>query len=264
MPARLRSRALPALAALALLGSCTPSTPAPTRSAGASATPRDEAGQVETLRVEVAAGEVTLEVAVPGATPDDPRVHVATDPRAGTATVSLDLAADAPATGGDDPAGSPTITLTSGGTLEPRADGSVTVRAGGAAVGGLSAPRGARLVAVDGTHLVVRPGSDEAQDGGSTTTLGTSAVASTDWGDREGGRSLAVVPTDWARQAGRAGTDLVWAELVASDPEVDTATMHDQLVCHAVGAPDKDAWNLEPWRPDVGLVATMAARCNPG
>lgn len=93
--------------------------------------------------------------------------------------------------------------------------------------------------------------------------LGTQAVRSTDWGEREGGRSLAVDPTAWARAAGQAGQELVWAQLVAAEPQIDTPTMHDQLVCHAVGAPDKATWNLEPWRPDVGLLATMAERCNP-
>jgi hypothetical protein len=34
-------------------------------------------------------------------------------------------------------------------------------------------------------------------------------------------------------------------------------------VCHAVGAPDKSTWNLEPWRPDVGLILTATAQCNP-
>ncbi|MET7133980.1 DUF2599 domain-containing protein [Cellulosimicrobium sp. MI9406] len=93
--------------------------------------------------------------------------------------------------------------------------------------------------------------------------LGTRAVRTTDWGEREGGRSLAVDPTAWARAAGQAGRELVWAQVVAAEPEADTPTMHDQLVCHAVGAPDKATWNLEPWRPDVGLLATMSARCNP-
>ncbi|MFB7888630.1 DUF2599 domain-containing protein [Cellulosimicrobium cellulans] len=93
--------------------------------------------------------------------------------------------------------------------------------------------------------------------------LGTQALRGTDWGEREGGRSLAVDPTAWARAAGQAGQELVWAQLVAAEPEVDTPTMHDQLVCHAVGAPAKATWNLEPWRPDVGLLATMSARCNP-
>lgn len=256
-----RSRALPALAMLLALGACTPSTPAPsaTTSAAPPATPTET--PEEPVRVEVTAGDVTLEVSVPGATPDDPGVHVTPDEQAGTATVALERSA----VGDADP---PTITLVSGGAFETRVDGSVSVRSDGTTVGGLSAPRGARLTAVDGSRLEVRAtggtNHEDDEDGGDVaTTLGTSAVAGTDWGDREGGRSLAVVPTGWAREAGQAGTDLVWAELVAADPEVDTATMHDQLECHAIGAPDKDSWNLEPWRPDVGLVATMAARCNP-
>ncbi|WP_244286023.1 DUF2599 domain-containing protein [Cellulosimicrobium cellulans] len=117
-------------------------------------------------------------------------------------------------------------------------------------------------------------GTGTADDAGATgagpaaawdvvVTLGTQAVRSADWGEREGGRSLAVDATAWARAAGRAGQELVWAQVLAAEPEADTPTMHDQLVCHAVGAPDKATWNLEPWRPDVGLLATMAARCNP-
>ncbi|MGN6240866.1 MAG: DUF2599 domain-containing protein [Cellulosimicrobium cellulans] len=117
-------------------------------------------------------------------------------------------------------------------------------------------------------------GTGTADDAGATgdgpaaawdvvVTLGTQAVRSADWGEQEGGRSLAVDATAWARAAGRAGQELVWAQVLAAEPEADTPTMHDQLVCHAVGAPDKATWNLEPWRPDVGLLATMAARCNP-
>ena len=281
----LRSRAfpvLPALVTLVVAGACAPSSPAPIDptstppSAAPTETPRATPGTTddEPVRVEVTAGDVTLEVSVPGATLDDPRVHVTPDAQAGTAAVTLERSVfdDAAGTdgsdgtdgtdGSDDPV---VLALTSGGSFEPRVDGSVTVRAGDTAVGGLSAPRGARFAAADATHLEVRPLADAASGGADdvTTTLGTRAVERTDWGDREGGRSLAVVPTDWARTAGQAGTDLVWAELVAADPGVDTATMHDQLECHAIGAPDKDSWNLEPWRPDVGLVATMAARCNP-
>ncbi|MFI2101902.1 DUF2599 domain-containing protein [Isoptericola sp. NPDC019693] len=269
MPPRRRTRAPLAsavAAALLTLAACTPSPPAssgpPTATPGAT-TPGPTAPAPDSpVRVEVASRGVTLEVSVPGATPDAPRVHVSSD-GGSTATVALEPADDA---------GPPTITLTSDGSLEPHPDGSVTVRAAGVAVGGLSAPRGARLLAVDGTHLEVRTSSGGTADGTDgtesndevvTTTLGTAAVESTDWGEREGGRSLAVVPTAWTRAAGQAGVDVVWAELVATDPEVDTPTMRDQLECHALGARDKDSWNLEPWRPDVGLVATMAARCNP-
>ncbi len=215
-------------------------------------------------RVPLTAGEVTLEVSAPGAS-DAPRVHASPDPATSTATLTVGPAA----LDEDDPgwAGPPRITLTSAGALAVHRDGSVTVRDGDRALGGLAAPDGARLVAVDDTHLEVRAATDVADGatapGEVTVTLGTDGVASTAWGEREGGRSLAVEPTGWARGAGKAGTDVVWSELVGGDPDVDTATMRDQLECHAIGAPDKATWNLELWRPDVGLVATMAARCNP-
>ena len=206
------------------------------------------------------AGDVALRVTMPGASIDAPGIQVSSDAGAGTATLTVDPAAlDDQAPGFVAP---PEIALTSAGTFETHPDGSVTVRGGDAPVGGLDAPHGARLVAVDDTRLELRAAGDAAAED-AVITLGTSAVAGTDWGEREGGRSLAVTPTDWTRAAGQAGIDLAWSELVAADPEVDTPTMHDQLECHAIGAPDKATWNLEPWRPDVGLLAVMAARCNP-
>lgn len=90
------------------------------------------------------------------------------------------------------------------------------------------------------------------------------ALESATWGEDEGGRSLAVVPAPWVRTAEDfAAVDQLWAELVETYPEADSPGMYDQLVCHVVGAPEKDSWNLEPWRPDVGLPAVMRARCNP-
>ncbi|ACZ31255.1 hypothetical protein Xcel_2237 [Xylanimonas cellulosilytica DSM 15894] len=90
------------------------------------------------------------------------------------------------------------------------------------------------------------------------------ALESATWGEREGGRSLVVVPAPWVRSSeDPTAIDRLWSELIEAEPEADTTVMHDQLVCHAVGAPDKDTWNLEPWRPDVGLVAVLRARCNP-
>lgn len=269
-PAPVRPAGALAVAALALLGACSSpdgapgtDTPGP---AGPSRTAATSPGPTGT-RVPLTAGEVTLEVSVPGAS-NAPRVRVSPDP--GTSTAALTVEGAALDEGDPGWAGPPRITLTSAGTLAVHRDGSVTVLDGDRAIGGLAAPDGARLVAVDDTRLEVRAATDGADvtDGATapgevTVTLGTDGVASTDWGEREGGRSLAVEPTGWARGAGAAGTDVVWSALVAADPDVDTATMRDQLECHAVGAPDKPTWNLEPWRPDVGLVATMAARCNP-
>ncbi|WP_407317306.1 DUF2599 domain-containing protein [Isoptericola halotolerans] len=147
------------------------------------------------------------------------------------------------------------------GSLVVNADGTVTVHDDdGTPVAALTTPSGgARLTAADGG--AVRLDADEPVT--STMILGSRAVEATSWGDREGGRSLAVTPTDWARTAGVAGEELVWTELVAADPDVGSTTMRDQLTCHVLGAPDKETWNLEPWRPDVGLMAVLAARCNP-
>ncbi|WP_147572566.1 DUF2599 domain-containing protein, partial [Cellulomonas massiliensis] len=89
------------------------------------------------------------------------------------------------------------------------------------------------------------------------------AVEDAAWGEREGGRSLAVTPSAWARRGSDAARALVRRQLVAAEPDAGSATMLDQLRCHEIGAPDKATWNLEPWRPDVGLAATIRALCNP-
>ncbi|GGI06383.1 hypothetical protein GCM10007368_10890 [Isoptericola cucumis] len=259
----------PLLAALAL-GACSPADPAPDRTpppttatSPATPTPTPES-------VRVSAGAVTLEATVPASAAGDPAVQVSPARDDGTATMTLrpgTLVEETPSgveptPGGTPDPPAPLVTLTSPGAFATHPDGSVTVLDDGVPVGGLTAPRGARLVAVDDTRLEVRAAGDEPPDE-VTTVLGTAGVSGADWGEREGGRSLAVTPSDWTREAGQAGVDVAWAELTASDPEVDTATMRDQLECHAIGAPDKATWNLEPWRPDVGLLATMAARCNP-
>lgn len=127
----------------------------------------------------------------------------------------------------------------------------------------------AQIRVVDPTHAevsAIRWGATASGTGETwnvTTTLGAAGIRTTDWGNREGGRSLAVDPTAWARSAGTAGTETAWAQLVAAEPEANSATMRDQFTCHALGARDKATWNLEPWRPDVGLIAMAAARCNP-
>jgi hypothetical protein len=100
-----------------------------------------------------------------------------------------------------------------------------------------------------------------------TPDLGPALISAT-WSDTnqaEGGRSLAVVPAAWVRDSfSEAALTQLWAEVIAAQPDADTPGMYDQLVCHALGAPHKASWNIEPWRPDVGLPAVIAAACNPG
>jgi hypothetical protein len=88
-------------------------------------------------------------------------------------------------------------------------------------------------------------------------------IEGTNWGEREGGRSVSVTPSRCLRDAMGLQIDAAWAELIAKEPEADQAGMRDQLLCHMLGAPNKATWNLEPWRPVVGLPNVMRAGCNP-
>ncbi|MFC8799968.1 DUF2599 domain-containing protein [Promicromonospora sp. NPDC057138] len=196
----------------------------------------------------------------------------------GLQTVTLSLA----------PGGAARLALVSPGALDVDTDGSITVLDGNgtpvAAVGPPAPPSGTEddaprieVTDTDATHARVAvddrirraQGTGAAGEAGPagplrvTFVVGTQAIDSATWGENEGGRSLAVDPADWARHAGQAGVDLIRTQLVAAEPDAGTATMGDQLVCHAVGAPDKATWNLEPWRPDVGLILTATAQCNP-
>ncbi|PJI93810.1 DUF2599 domain-containing protein [Luteimicrobium subarcticum] len=151
-----------------------------------------------------------------------------------------------------------TVDRPAGAALTVELDGSVAVEdASGRAVGGLAAPEDARA---RGTRTRVRV----TPEGGTLVLrFGDGTPRSATWGVAEGGRSLAVDPNAWARAAGQAGAAATWTAVTTAHPDADTPGMHDQLLCHAIGAPDKATWNLEPWRPDVGLVETVAARCNP-
>jgi len=88
--------------------------------------------------------------------------------------------------------------------------------------------------------------------------------------------SLSVTPTDCGRKIKDDQTDAMYAELVrkyADDPRWSGAEygggMRRQLVCHLAlvdkGRPvrDKDAFNLEPARPDVSHQASLQQGCNP-
>ncbi|MFI2754135.1 DUF2599 domain-containing protein [Cellulomonas sp. P22] len=258
----------------ALLAGCTgTATPAPSpptvTTPGPARTPSPGPRTADDVRAHGApltAGDVTLTAA---ATAGDPRTETLDD-----GSVRLTLAvADATAA----PALVVTLAAPSGSTFDVLGDGSVELRdPDGALTGGLAAPTTttsgdalkARFTAVgdDILELSVTALTRAATLPAGTVTLwfGTRMLDDpADWGEREGGRSLAVRPTTWARAGGLAAQEGVWAAVIAQEPEADTNGMHDQLLCHAVGAPDKAAWNLEPWRPDVGSLATLAARCNP-
>lgn len=269
-----------ALAALLALGGCSlveraqgsdgTAEPAPTAS---QVTPTPEQStakpRARTSTVTVTAGDVVLEVSSRKA------AEVREDELGpGTRTVTLDLT----------PGRTARLALTSPGALDVDSDGSVTVLDGnGTPVAALSPPEPVEDAAADAPRIDVteidatkaqvelddRSVGAGAGEPGRTTPLtltlvvGTQAIEGMSWGENEGGRSLAVDPADWARRAGEAGLDLIRTQLVAAEPEADSDTMEHQLVCHALGAADKETWNLEPWRPDVGLILTATAHCNP-
>lgn len=213
-------------------------TPTPTTSE-ASAAPTS--AEVESTGTSVSSDEARIHVLpVGGATleqtkDDDGSVHLTLVPPAATTP-------------------STPVAYVSGSAATVLADGTAT--AGG---GGLSPSQG-RFVnsSKDVLALLPREGGDDV-----AVWFAGSTIETTSWGIDEGGRSLAVTPTAWARGGGLAASDLTWAQLVQREPEADSPTMHAQLRCHELGAPDKDTWNLEPWRPDVSDLEMIAARCNP-
>lgn len=244
-------------------------SPAPTAAATNSAAPAD-APDADTVRADgaaVASGAVTLSVLAPAGAPtttpadDDAVVLRVGVPVADAAATLVTVATLAPP---------------EGGTVEVLDDLSAVVRdAGGSVLAGLTAPllddpagRTVRVrTAEDGsvTWLAEGAAGSGAAGGTVSATFAATAVRDATWRDLtgEGGRSLAVEPATWARRGGLAAEEAVWSALVAAEPEADAQNVRDQLTCHLIGAPDKATWNLEPWRPDVGLLETIAALCNP-
>jgi Protein of unknown function (DUF2599) len=87
------------------------------------------------------------------------------------------------------------------------------------------------------------------------------------------GPTLQVFPTKIARlSAGQPiAAELGWIELLAKYSSkglnFNLESMRDQYICHQVAvaltAPYKATWNLDSKRPNVGLKAMIAAKCNP-
>ena len=250
----------------------------PTSTAGRSPADPERPKPSDTGRPEPRTSTVTLDGAVLRIESRKAAVVRADGDVPGLQTVTLSLALG----------GTADLALTSPGTLDVDPDGSITVLDDDgtpvAAIGPPAPPSGSEddaprieVTDTDATHARVevddrvRPAQGSGTAGKAeqkgplevTFEVGTHAIESATWGENEGGRSLAVDPTDWARHAGEAGLDLIRSQLVAAEPEAESSTMEHQLVCHAVGAPDKSTWNLEPWRPDVGLILTATAHCNP-
>ncbi|MET0433704.1 MAG: DUF2599 domain-containing protein [Cellulomonas sp.] len=270
-----RTLAAAAVVGALLLGGCTTGrddSPAPALATGSATTgPGIPAGAAASAvrrdGTTVASGEVLLSVLAPAG----PATSTPAEDGAVWLTVPV------PATD----AGSTLVTVATlaapeGGSVDVLDDLSAVVRdADGTVLAGLTAPllddpagRTVRVrTADDGavTWLAEGAAGSGAAGGTVTATFAATAVLDATWRDLadEGGRSLAVEPAAWARRGSLAAEEAVWSALVAAEPEADAQNVRDQLTCHLIGAPDKATWNLEPWRPDVGLLETIAALCNP-
>jgi hypothetical protein len=218
------------------------STAPPTTAAAPTPTsvPPPGADRIRTEGAKVTSGGAAIRVLVAAGVEmkrikdDDGSVHLRFDP-------------------GSTPPGEP-IAFVAGSRASAFADGTALAGRGGLNTSGSSLRDSSKGVLA----LYVR-----ADDPEPTLWFAGTAVDDTDWGVREGGKSLAVTPSAWARDGGLAASELTWAQLVALEPNADSGTVRDQLRCHQLGAPDKATWNLEPWRPQVDGLALIAARCNP-
>ena len=81
------------------------------------------------------------------------------------------------------------------------------------------------------------------------------------------GLRLLITPTSWGRFSYPGIEPLAWHEVVnLAGTQADTPTMHDQFDCHwyfvRLAAPRKPTWDIETWRPDLGLVGFEQNSCN--
>lgn len=161
------------------------------------------------------------------------------------------------------PAGSTAAVLEDGSAVISASDGSFLL--------GLSAPTPSARFTVVGTpaavlridHVTASGLGATATGGPVTTWLSGSAVVAASWGVAEGGRSLEVTPSEWARSGTLAAQQALWSQLVAQHPDANSPTMHEQLLCHVLGAAGKSTWHIEPWRPQVDALTMLRTRCNP-
>lgn len=96
--------------------------------------------------------------------------------------------------------------------------------------------------------------------------LGQTVVEQVTWTDPPEGPRLMLTPGAWARTGSISVQTYGWGTVARDVPRVNDypgLSLEHQFQCHTIGALDKDTWNLETWRPDVGLIGFMAEKCNP-
>jgi hypothetical protein len=89
-------------------------------------------------------------------------------------------------------------------------------------------------------------------------------IASVDISFENGVERYHVRPTRAGRAAVGDELDVAWRQAVALGV-ADSANLENQFYCHPLSiiARAKPSWDLEAWRPSIGLRRTMLAGCNP-
>jgi hypothetical protein len=108
-----------------------------------------------------------------------------------------------------------------------------------------------------------------AWSGAGEPALATSScgaqIASAVWHREPQGLRIIITPTRCGRRTAAQTPHAAFDEAIRRGGRgaPDRGSLYWQFVCHANLAQTKATWNLEAWRPDVGLIGTIMAGCNP-
>ena len=122
----------------------------------------------------------------------------------------------------------------------------------------VTSPRDERVCAKSKT-------SDKSSSNGRKETERTSYIASVSEVWENSGLVYRVRPTQAGRLADWSGIQQAWKQAVRNGVP-NRPHLRQQFLCHplSIVARGKSSWDLEAWRPEVGLQQTMLAACNPG
>lgn len=107
-------------------------------------------------------------------------------------------------------------------------------------------------------------GQREAEKSASSSAPEPKYIASVSTSVENGSTRYHVRPTRAGRAALGEQIDVAWDQVVARGVP-DRAGLRQQFMCHPLSfvARGKRTWDLETWRPTVGLKRTLTELCNP-
>lgn len=124
---------------------------------------------------------------------------------------------------------------------------------------------GATATGATSTGATSTSGAGETSSASSSTAGYGQLITTVSVIEVAGGASYEITPADALRsRVSPEIVDAAWEQVTAQLPEPPTPGLRDQFVCHVYFAARKPVWHIEPWRPDAGYPATIAAACNPG